>query len=236
MERRYRAVLFDVDGTLVDSNDVHARAWVEAFEEAHLDVAFQRVRPLIGMGGEKLVPAVTGMDADDPRVERLGKRRTALLLERHLGDIRALRGARELLQHLKNVGYLLAIATSAKDEELHAILRAGGIDDLFDTKTSSSDADSSKPDPDIVEAAVRRVGVPASQCVMIGDTEFDVAAARQAGVDFIGLRSGGSSDDKLAGAIAIHDDPAALLAHMDESEALQHSPAPKDASVGVQGD
>lgn len=217
MPRRYRAVLFDIDGTLVDSNDVHARAWVEAFREASFDVPFDRIRPLIGMGGDKLVPAATGLAADDPRVESLGARRTELLLERQLGDIHALPGARALVERLRAAGYVIAIATSAKDDELTAILRAGEIDGLFHTKTSSSDADHSKPAPDIVEAAARRVGLAARECVMIGDTPYDITAARGAGVDIIAVRSGGWRDDDLAGALAIYDGPADLLAHLDDS-------------------
>lgn len=217
MPRPYRAVLFDIDGTLVDSNDVHARAWVDAFREASLDVPFDRVRPLIGMGGDKLVPAATGLDDEDPRVEKLGARRTKLLLEHYLRDIHRLPGALELVERLRAAGYVVATATSAKDDELSAILRAGGLDGLFHIKTSSSDADNSKPAPDIVEAAVARAGVPASACVMIGDTPYDITAARGAGVDIIAVRSGGWRDDDLAGALAIYDGPADLLAHLDDS-------------------
>ena len=215
--RAIRGVLLDIDGTLVDSNDVHARAWVEALAEAGFEVPFARVRPLIGKGGDKLMPEVTGLAGDDPRLAALGKRRTQLLLERHVREIRALPGARALLERLKALDYVVAIATSANEDELGAILRAGGVEDLFDARTSSDDAERSKPDPDIVAAAVERAGVPADACVMIGDTPYDVSAARKAGVDIIGVRSGGWGDPDLAGAIAVYDGPADLLARLDAS-------------------
>lgn len=218
MPRPYRAVLFDVDGTLVDSNAVHARAWVEAFREVGLDVPVERVQPLIGMGGDKLMPEATGLAADDPRLDGLGERRTELFLQRYVGDIGPLPGARALIERLTADGLVIAIATSAKKDELAAILRAGGLEpSLFDTRTSSSDAEHSKPEPDIVEAAVHRAGVPAADCVMIGDTPYDLEAATRAGVDLIGVRSGGWRDADLPGALAVYDDPADLLAHLADS-------------------
>ena len=213
MARRTRGVILDVDGTLIDSNDAHARSWVDTFGEFGYDIPFESVRPLIGMGGDKLLPTAVGVEKDSDEGERLSKRRGEIFRERYLGTLRPFAGARALLERLRDDGRTLVVATSAQREELRALLQQAGLADLMDEKTSSSDAAHSKPDPDIVEAAVKRSGVSAAECVMLGDTPYDVAAARRAGVRTIALRCGGWwEDDDLAGAVEIFDDPAALLA------------------------
>jgi len=213
----YQAVFFDVDGTLVDSNDLHARAWVEALAEFGYAVPLARVRRLIGMGGEKLVPAATGMRPDDPRVERIGDRRSERFAARWLAGVRPLPGGAELVRALERRGFRIGIASSAKQEELAPLLAIAGIEGEAEVATSASDAARSKPDPDIVAAAIRRLGAPRDEVVMIGDTGYDVEAARRAGIDVIGFRSGGWSDADLAGAIAIYDGPADLLRGLDTS-------------------
>lgn len=205
------AVIFDVDGTLVDSNDAHAHAWVDALAEAGHAVPFARVRPLIGMGGDKLLPKVTGIDPESPEGKRIAERRGAILLERYVPHLQPTRGARELLRRLRADGHRLYVATSAKREELEPLLRIAGGGRLFEETTSSDDARNSKPDPDIVAAALRQTGGPASDAVMIGDTPYDVEAATRAGVRIIALRSGGWDGDRLAGAVAVYDDPHDLL-------------------------
>ncbi len=210
-------ILLDVDGTLVDSNDQHAQAWVDVLRESGRTVPFATIRPLIGMGGDKLLPRVTDLDPHGEEAERLAERRTALFLERHLPQVRPLPGTRALCERLHADGFQLVIATSARESELDALLRVAGVADLVDLRTTADDATRSKPDPDIVQAALGRAGHGADETIMIGDTPYDIAAARAAGVDCIALRSGGWSDDALRDAIAIHDHPAALLAAIDET-------------------
>jgi HAD superfamily hydrolase (TIGR01509 family) len=212
-----RGVIFDVDGTLVDSNDAHARAWEEAFRAAGLPVAFDDIRPLIGMGGDKLVPALTGWGEDDPRIEKIGTRRGQIFRERYLPRIEPFPRARDLLLALREAGMKLAVATSAEKEELEPLLERAGASGLIAHKASSDDAESSKPDPDIVKAALARLGRPKRDVVMIGDTPYDVEAATRAGIPIIAFRSGGWDDASLKGAREIYDGPADLLAHLGES-------------------
>jgi HAD superfamily hydrolase (TIGR01509 family) len=205
-----RAVLLDVDGTLLDSNDAHARSWVEVFVRHGMPIGFERVRALIGKGGDKLLPELTGIDADSPRGKELSAERRKLFLEKFLPTLRPTRGARALIQQLKAKGVSVVIATSANGKELAALLRQAGVDDLIERATSSDDG-ASKPDPDIVRAALEEAKVAAEDAVMVGDTPYDIEAAKRAGMRTIALRCGGWWDDAaLGGAVAIYDDPAAL--------------------------
>ena len=213
-----RAALLDIDGTLVDSNDAHARAWVAAGSELDYDIHFDVVRPLIGMGGDRVTPMVTGHAEDSPEGERIVERRSEIFRERHLPGVIPTRGARALLEKMKAEGLLLVVATSASKEDMDALLERAGVRDLIEERTSSADADSSKPAPDIIEAALELAGVPPSDAIMLGDTPYDVAAARNAGVECVVLRCGGRwADGDFAGALAIYDDPADLLANWDTS-------------------
>ena len=212
-----RGIVFDVDGTLVDSNDAHADSWVEIFSEAGYDVPFDVVRPLIGMGGDKLLPKTIGVEADSDEGKRLGKKRWALFKDKYLPTLRPLTGGRALVQRIRNDGLATVIATSAQPEELRVLLRAAEVADLMEEKATSGDAERSKPDPDIVTAAVKKSGLDKSELLMLGDTPYDVEAALGAGVPIIALRSGGWLDSDLAGASAIYDGPADLLANYDSS-------------------
>ena len=178
-----KAVIFDVDGTLVDSNDGHTRAWVDALDEFGYEVAYESVRPLIGMGGDKVLPILTGISADDLKGERIAERREEIFAERYLPKVRPFPGARELLVRLRQEGLRLAVASSSKEEMLKRLLSLVGAEDLLDAKTSSDDAQNSKPDPDIVKAALRRLGLPAESAVMVGDTPYDIEAATRAGLE-----------------------------------------------------
>ncbi len=212
-----RGVLLDIDGTLVDSNDAHARAWVAAFAERDLRVDRDEVRRLIGMGGDKLVPSVTGMAPDAPEVEALGARRAALFRARYLPTVRAFPEARALLERMRREGLTLVAATSAKRDELDALLAIAGARDLLDGATTADDVDRSKPDPDIVSAAAERTGRAPSELAMLGDTPYDVEAALRAGVRIVAFRCGGWDDRALRGAAEIYDGPADLLARYDRS-------------------
>jgi HAD superfamily hydrolase (TIGR01509 family) len=206
-----RAVLVDVDGTLIDSNDAHARAWVEAFGEFGRTAEFGRVRALIGKGGDKIMPEVIGVDSESPDGKRIGDRRSELFRERYLPELKPLPGARALIERMRSEGLRLVVATSAKKDEMEALLEIGGVSDLLTERTSSDDAEDSKPDRDIVAAALGRAGVASHEALMLGDTPYDVEAARRAGVETVALRSGGWDDAALAGAVAIYADPRELL-------------------------
>jgi HAD superfamily hydrolase (TIGR01509 family) len=212
-----KGVIFDVDGTLVDSNDAHAQSWVDTFAEAGYEVPFEVVRPLIGMGADKLLPTTIGIRHDSEQGKKLLERRSKIFREKYLPRLRPLPGARALVLRVRDDGLKAIVATSAKDEELEGLLKAAEVEDLMEEKATASDAKRSKPDPDIVEAAIEESGVPANKAVMIGDTPYDVEAALRAGVRVIAFRSGGWDDDSLKGAEQIYDGPADLLAHYDAS-------------------
>jgi HAD superfamily hydrolase (TIGR01509 family) len=223
----YQAVIFDVDGTLLDSNDAHARAWVDVLAEFGRTVDVSRVRPLIGKGGDKVLPELTGIDAESDEGKAISARRRTILLERYVPTLRPTRGARRLLESLRAHGCRLYVATSATRDELRQLLRAADTDGLFEEITSSDDAENSKPDPDIVSAALRRSKARPEQAIMIGDTPYDVEAALRAGIRIIGLRSGGWDDAGLKGAMAVYADPQDLLDNLDRSPL-----APEPASTG----
>lgn len=223
----FTAVLLDVDGTLVDSTDAHAHAWVEAFAEQGVRVDVQRVRRCIGMGGDKLMPEVSGISEDSPTGECISRRRREIFKAKYLPIVRAFPGSRELVAALKDRGFTVVAASSANEDELEPLLEAAGAADLVDQVTSSDDAKESKPDPDIVQAALHRARARPERAVLIGDTPYDLEAAQHAGVAFIGFRCGGWSDGDLRGARAIYDDPADMLAHLDQSPlAGRLKPAP----------
>jgi HAD superfamily hydrolase (TIGR01549 family) len=212
-----KAVLFDVDGTLVDSNDAHARAWVMAFAEHGLTVDFAEVRRRIGIGGDKLMPEVSGVTEESAVGAAIAKRRREIFLAELLPCLQPFRDAGRLVSVLKDRGYVVVAASSAKREELEPLLRVAGADLLMDDKTSSDDAERSKPDPDIVQAALARAQASASEAVMIGDTPYDVEAARRAGVQIIAFRCGGWADEDLRGAVAIYDGPWDLVEKLEQS-------------------
>jgi HAD superfamily hydrolase (TIGR01509 family) len=212
-----RGVIFDVDGTLVDSNDAHARSWVDTFAEAGYGVPFGVVRPLIGMGGDKLLPKTIGIAADSDEGKKLTRRRSEIFRERFLPTLKPLEGSRDLLLRVRADKLKPVVATSAKEEELEGLLKAAQVADLMEEKATASDAKRSKPDPDIVEAAIKESELPPSDLVMIGDTPYDVEAATKAGLRIIGFRSGGWKDPDLRGAVEIYDGPADLLRHYDSS-------------------
>jgi HAD superfamily hydrolase (TIGR01509 family) len=210
-------VIFDVDGTLVDSNDAHAKSWVDTFAEAGYDVPFDVVRPLIGMGGDKLLPRTIGIRNDSKEGKKLSGRRSEIFRERYMPHLRPFPGSRDLVSRIRSHGLKAIVATSARDDELKGLLRAAEVEDLMEEKATASDAERSKPDPDIVDAAIEESGTSADKLVMIGDTPYDVQAATKARVRCIAFRSGGWSDQDLRGAAEIYDGPADLLSHYTTS-------------------
>jgi HAD superfamily hydrolase (TIGR01509 family) len=205
------AVLFDIDGTLIDSNDAHAAAWVKAFDAFGIRTEPSLVRRCIGMGGDKLMPAVSGIEEDSPLGERIARRRGEIFKAEFLPTLKPFDGARELVAAAKKKGLIAVAASSASKEDLTALLSVAGVDRLMDEATSSDDAEASKPDPDIIQAALKRAKATPSEAIMIGDTPYDVEAALRAGVNVIGFRCGGWKDEDLKGAMAIYDGPRDLL-------------------------
>lgn len=212
-----RGVIFDIDGTLVASNEAHALSWVDTFREAGYDVAFDVIWPMIGMGGDKVLPSAAGIEVDSDVGKALTTRRWEIFQKNYLPDLRPTPGARALVERIRDEGLKTIVATSAAGNELDVLLEAADVTGLMDITTTSSDAAESKPDPDIVMAAVKKSGLKPSELFMLGDTPYDVQAAIGAHVNLIGLLSGGWSKEELSGAIAIYDDPADLLNWYDAS-------------------
>ena len=213
-----RSVILDIDGTLLFSNEAHARAYVDAANELGFDAPpVEEVLRLIGMGGDKLIPRAFGFSQEEERGKRLDERKGNIFRGRYLHSLRPTPGTRELLERLRRDGYGLVVATSANEEDLDGLLRQAQVKDLIEDATSGGEVDASKPDPDVVHAALGQAGVAADEAVMIGDTPYDVEAATRAGVAIIGVRSGGWDDQALRGAIAVFADPADILANYERT-------------------
>lgn len=209
----FKTLLFDVDGTLIDSNGAHADAWTQALHEHGVDVGIDDIRRMIGMGGDKILPAVAHVSEDSPEGRAIVDRKK-VIFGSLLPGLRATHGARSLLEFLKEQHVELIVATSADDREMNAILRQAGVDDLFPTHTTKDDVRASKPDPDIVHAALARSWARPEQTMLVGDTPYDIEAADRAGIGAIALRCGGYwPDSSLSGARKIFDDPQAMLSH-----------------------
>ena len=212
-----KAVLFDIDGTLIDSNDAHTRAWIQTLQRHGHAVSDTQIRRLIGKGSDKVFAEVLGIASDSALAKQITKDRTQLLMSSFIPKLAATPGARLLVQRMRSEGLRLVIASSS-GEELPALRAQAGLADLLDTAVSPDEAEESKPDGDIIEVALRKAGVQPSEAVMIGDTPYDIAAAKAAGVKCIALRCGGYWDDAaLSEAVAIFHDPATLLRHWPDS-------------------
>jgi len=226
-----RGILLDVDGTLVLSNDAQARAWVEAFTAHGHDVPLEKVRPLIGMGGDKVVPDLApGLNAKEGTGKEIADARKKLMLETFGPTLQPAPGSRELVQRARQEGLAIVVASSASSEELEMLLNVARVDDLLRERTTMDDAGESKPAPDIVSVALTKSGLGADEVVMIGDSPYDIESAEKIGVGTIALRCGGFSDDDLTGALALYDDPADLLARYDASP-LRKASRPAGAEV-----
>jgi HAD superfamily hydrolase (TIGR01509 family) len=217
-----RGVIFDLDGTLVDTNAAHAEAWRRAFADQGYDVPLDRIRPEIGKGGDKLLPAVIGDAATKKNGEALKKGNGDHYKQLAGGQtFPVLPGAEALLAELRRRGVKTALATSSKPKHLEPTFASCGVDftKLVDESADAGDAEQSKPAPDLVHAALDKLGLPAADCAMVGDTLFDGEAAGKAGVRFWAVACGGTTDEaalKAAGAARVFRDPAELLARLDE--------------------
>lgn len=211
-----KAILFDIDGTLVDSNDLHVTAWDQVFRDAGHSFERAALHEHIGKGGDKYVPALLP-DSNEEEQQQLREAHKRLFTGRYIEQVKAFPGARDLLTRTRDSGRKVVLASSASGEELEAHLRTLGADGIVDETTSADDVEASKPSPDIFQAAADKAGVTGAEAIVVGDTPYDVEAARRCGIDTVAVRSGGFPDEALGGAVAIYDDVGALLADFDES-------------------
>jgi HAD superfamily hydrolase (TIGR01509 family) len=211
--------VLDIDGTLIDSNYQHALAWYRAMRSVGETFPVWRLHRLIGMGGDQVVEAIGGEElerriGDDVR-EKQGKEVDALL-----DEMSVLPGARDLLLAIKERGHRLVLASSAKERHVDVFLDKLEARDIVDEWTTSDDVESSKPAPDLLQVALKKLGAPPDAAsVVVGDSVWDVKAAKNANMPAIVVRSGGFGDDELrdAGAIAIYDTPGDLLEALDDT-------------------
>lgn len=215
-----KSVIFDMDGTLIDSVDFHALAWQAAFREFGHDVELELIRDQIGKGGDQLMPVFL----PEGEIDRIGKqiesRREQIFRAEYLPRIKPFPGVRELFQRLLQDGARVALASSSKADELQTYKRIAGISDLLDAETSADDAQESKPRPDIFEAALTKLGgIAPGDAIAVGDTPYDAEAAGNAGIKTIGLLCGGWSKANLreAGCVEVYRDPADLLSQVATS-------------------
>ncbi|XYD08334.1 HAD family hydrolase [Methylobacterium sp. NMS12] len=215
-----RAVIFDIDGTLLDSVDLHARAWVEAFAHFGVTTDFADVRRQIGKGGDELMPVFLPEERVAREGETIEAYRSDLFKRRYLSEVRPFPGVRPLFEHIRSAGLEIALASSGKRPEVEHYTEVLEIGDLVDVSTSSDDADRSKPHPDIFEAALEKLdGVSRDAIIVVGDTPYDAEAAAKAGLRTVGLLCGGfpEADLRAAGCVAIYRDPADLLDRFAQS-------------------
>lgn len=213
-----KAIIFDVDGTLVDSVDAHAKAWQEAFAAFGYDFPFETVRGQIGKGGDQLLPFMLSQEEADDKGEAIDARRSSIVKTEYLPGIAGFSKTRELFEAIRARGVKIALASSAKDEELGVYKRKADIEGLVEEQTSSDDAERSKPHGDIFQAALDRLaGVEPAEALVVGDTPYDAEAAQRVGLRTIGVLCGGFPEQDLrnAGCMAIYRDPADLLAQLD---------------------
>ena len=211
--QRPSAVLFDIDGTLTDTNYLHVRAWRQAFVDCGFDgVASWRVHRMIGAGSGVLLSSLIGSERDD--VKDGWRRRFDALKP----EIRAFPAAADLLRAVAERGVTVVLATSSEPDDVEALVEAIGAGSAVSAVTSAGDVDEAKPSPEVFEAALAEAGCRADEALVVGDSVWDVEAASKAGLPTVGVRCGGTGDDALraAGVVALYDDPAALLESLDE--------------------
>ncbi len=215
-----RAVIFDIDGTLIDSVDLHAECWVEALREFDVEVTAERMHHEIGKGGDQLLPLFLSPERLAREGEAIAAFRADLFKRSYLPHVKAFAAVPELFARLRASGRRIALASSGKADEIKVYARIAGISELVDVAISADDAARSKPAPDIFRATLTALApIPAEACLAIGDTPWDVIAAKGAGLGCVGVLSGGFGEAELraAGAVAIYRDPADLLARIAAS-------------------
>ncbi|GAA3699241.1 HAD family hydrolase [Sphingomonas cynarae] len=213
------AVLFDIDGTLVDSNDHHVIAWEEAFAGIGARFDRQTIHDQIGKGTDMLVPTLLP-DLDEEEQAALGETHGKVFKARFLNEVKPFPGAHDLLRRVHAAGLRVVLASSASEQELDHYLDLLDARELVAETTSADDVENTKPAPDIFATALKKIGsLPPHEVIVVGDTPYDLEAAAKCGIAAVAVRSGGFADDALtrAGAVAIYDDVAALLRDYDRS-------------------
>jgi HAD superfamily hydrolase (TIGR01549 family) len=213
-----KAAIFDLDGTLLDSVDLHALAWHEALAKFGHDVTFEQARSQIGKGGDKLIPVFLSADEQRDHGKEMEEWRGERFKTAYLPLVRPVSAVPDLLRRVRDAGVQVAIASSAKKDELDRYLDIARIADLVDVKTSSDDAEESKPAPDIFEIVLQKLAIQGGDAVAIGDTPYDAAAAGKAKIASIGVLCGGFTEASLreAGCADVYPGPAALFARFGE--------------------
>ena len=209
-----KAAIFDIDGTLVDSVDLHASAWQDAFEKFGHKVTFEQARSQIGKGGDQLLPVFLSEAEQKDHGEEMETWRGKRFVEHYLPMVRPFSAVPDLLAKVRAAGLKVAVASSAKQNELEKYLQIAGIETLVDVQTCSQDAEQSKPAPDIFLVALKKLGIGPADVVAIGDTPYDAQAAGKAGMRTIGMLCGGFTEAELraGGCTQIYPGPGALLA------------------------
>ena len=217
---KIQAAIFDVDGTLVDSVDLHAEAWQRVLAEFGKEVPFGEVRSQIGKGSDTLLPMYFNEEELQKKKEKISKRRDALFKKEYLARVKPFPMVRQLFERLHVEGIKIALASSGKEKEIEHYQELLDVEDMVNAVTTSDDAEKSKPHPDIFQAAVKKLsGVPTGTCLAVGDTPYDAEAAGKLGLRTVGVLCGGFPEESLrqAGAIAVFRDPADLLARYGET-------------------
>jgi HAD superfamily hydrolase (TIGR01549 family) len=210
------AAVLDVDGTLVDTNYQHALCWYRAFRRQELTIPVWKLHRHVGMGGDKFVAAVAGDGVEARHGDEL-RDAWQQLFDELIDEVAPLAGAHELIVALKERGHAVVLASSSVQSHFDHFMRLLDADGLADGATTKDDVEASKPEPDLVQAALGQAGT--DDAVMIGDTPWDVEAARRAGLETICVVTGGFSEQELrdAGAVAVFDALTALLERLDET-------------------
>ena len=217
------AILCDIDGTLVDSNHLHAKAWQDAFAAMGIDISFEEALSQIGKGGDQLVPVFVPEYKIEAVQEPLEAYRKFVFQTDYLHEVKPFPKVREFLLYLKDAGIRLSLASSASKEDLKTYKKIANMDDLIEESSSSDDAKRSKPHPDIFSATLEKLGVPAEKAIALGDTPYDAQAAGKCGLRTIGLTCGGWAAEELkkAGCVEVYRDVADLLEHFDSSALMR---------------
>ncbi len=210
--------VLDIDGTLVDTNYQHALAWYRAFRQSGIVLPIWRIHRHIGMGGDQLVEALTDEETEREKGDEIRAAEKTLYFEL-IDEVQPMEGSRELIEDLKRRGHTVVLASSAKDDEVDHYLDLLDARDLADGWTTSADVKETKPQPDLVNAALECSGGSAEEATMVGDTPWDVRAAENAGVKTLTVRTGGFGDDELrdAGAIEVFESVAELCSKLDQT-------------------
>ena len=213
------AILCDIDGTLVDSNHLHAKAWQKALAGMDIEVSFEEAWSQIGKGGDQVIPVFVPPYKVDAVEEPLKAYRKFIFHADYLSEVKPFPQVREFLLRLKEAGIRLSLATSAGAEDLKVYKKIANMEDLIEESSSSDDAEKSKPHPDIFQATLKKLGITPDKAIALGDTPYDAEAAGKAGLRTIGVTCGGWSREALleAGCVAVYKDVAELLAGFEES-------------------